>query len=259
MIKEVSILGVRLSCISRRVISELLGEWLRKDTFRQIVTVNPEFIVEAQKNEEFRRILNGAALQLIDGFGTYLAARSRARGAPCERITGVEATRILSELASMHGRRVYLVGGGPGVAQKAAEKLLALYPGLLIAGAEEGVPEMVSEDVRQDAGAGLAERIRAAAPDILLVAFGAPKQELWIERNRYAFPSVKIAMGVGGTFDYLAGTASYAPAWLRKSGLEWLYRLIRQPRRARRIWNAVVVFSFLFIRSEVFNRKKAQN
>ncbi|MDO9066497.1 MAG: WecB/TagA/CpsF family glycosyltransferase, partial [Chloroflexota bacterium] len=193
------------------------------------------------------RVLAGAALAVPDGAGLLLA--SRWRGRPLRaRVTGVDLSRRLADLAARQRYQLFLLGAASGVAQRAADRLLSDHPGLQIAGVHAGSPDPAEE-------ASIMRIIRAAAPQILLVAYGAPAQDKWIARNLRRL-GVPVCMGVGGLLDYLAGAVPYAPAWLRRLGLEWLYRLARQPRRWRRIWRAVVVFPWLVLTR---GRRDAQN
>jgi N-acetylglucosaminyldiphosphoundecaprenol N-acetyl-beta-D-mannosaminyltransferase len=132
----------------------------------------------------------------------------------------------IAERAAQSGWRLYLLGGALGVADRAAAILQARYPGLVVAGAFPGSP---APDEEND----IVERIRAARPDMLFVAFGAPAQDLWIARNQPRL-QVPVAMGVGGSLDFVAGVTRRAPEWVQRIGLEWLYRLIREPWRWRR-------------------------
>ncbi len=213
----------------------------------QVVTVNPEFVVAAQDDAAFAGVLANASLAVPDGAGLLLAARWL--GCPLRgRVTGVELSRRLAGLAACNGYRLFLLGAAPGVAQKAAGRLAADYPGLIVAGVFAGSPDPADE-------AAIIATIRAAAPHVLLVAYGAPAQDKWIARNLSRL-GVPVCVGVGGVLDYLAGEAPYAPAWLRRLGLEWLYRLVRQPWRWRRIWRAVAVFPWLVLTR---GRRDAQN
>jgi len=206
-----------------------------------VVTPNPEICLAAQGDAAFLEILNRADLAVPDGFGLLLVARIL--GAPLrERVTGVDLMNRIAEAAATRNWRIYLLGGEPGVAERAAQMLQNRFPALIIAGADAGE-------------GGVVERIRQAAPEILFVAFGAVKQEKWIAAHIAELPSVKVAMGVGGAFDFLAGKARRAPSFLRVLGLEWLWRLIIEPRRARRIWNAVVRFPIAVVLYK-FSRKK---
>jgi N-acetylglucosaminyldiphosphoundecaprenol N-acetyl-beta-D-mannosaminyltransferase len=193
---------------------------------RQIITVNPEFVMAAQHNTAFRQCINQAALVLPDGIGVVLATRYLGQPAP-ERVTGVDTLVELARLCARGGHRLYLLGAAPGVAEIAAEKLQHLASGLQIAGTYAGSPAPEDEDE-------IIERLQAAQVDVLCVAYGAPAQDLWIYRNRARLP-VAVALGVGGSFDFLAGRQRRAPGIMQKLGLEWLYRLYREPWRWRRM------------------------
>lgn len=216
-------------------------------TPRQICTANPEFLMAAQRDPEFFDLLNRADLVLPDGVGLLLAARWRGARLP-ERVAGSDLIYRIAERAGHHpagrgasgGWGVYFLGAAEGVAQKTAEILKARYPGLTIAGTFGGSPKIEEE-------AEIVARVRAAQPDILLVAFGAPAQDKWIARNK-ARLGVPVSMGVGGAFDFVAGVAQRAPRWLQRLGLEWLQRLWRQPWRARRIYSAVAAFPLAVLR-----------
>lgn len=191
-----------------------------------VVTVNPEFLVQARELPEFRRVLQQADLALADGVGLLVAARLLGRPLP-GRVTGVDLVERLAERSAARGYRVYLLGAAPGVAQQTGDVLSRRYPGLQVVGAYAGSP-----DPGEDAD--LIARVRAAEPQILFVAFGAPQQDLWIRRNfERLLPPV--AIGVGGAFDYISGRVPRAPRQMRALGLEWLYRLVRQPWRWRRM------------------------
>ena len=192
----------------------------------QVVTPNAEIVVAAQRDEWLRGCINRSALSIPDGAGLLLAGRilgARLR----EQVTGTDLSYRLAELAARRGYRLFLLGAGEGVAKAAAERLRALYPGLVVAGTFGG-------DSGPAGDAATREAVAAAAPvHLLLVAYGAPRQERWIARNQ-ADLGVPLAMGVGGVFDFISGRVPRAPAWLRAVGLDWLYRLIREPWRWRR-------------------------
>lgn len=183
-----------------------------------VATVNPEFVMRARGDAEFAHVLDSAALCLPDGSGVVWAAR-RQGCAMTGPVTGTDLIPRLAELCAGRGWRLFLLGAAPGVAAELAAKLRA--------GNEKLEVEAATDD---ESG----ELVRAKRPHVLLVAFGAPKQEKWIDT--YARPSgVPVAMGVGGAFDYLTGRVPRAPAWMRQAGLEWLFRLVRQPWRVRRM------------------------
>ncbi len=231
-----SILGVPVDDIHPVELAEILRRFSRSSR-HQIVTINPEIIMEARAHPAFCDALHHADLALADGFGVLLAGQYL--GQPIKyRFTGVQLLHDLARLASDSGRSVYLLGGLKGVAQSAAAVLKKKYPNLKIAGADT---ELRWWGWRIDDRT-LRHRINQSKPDYLFIAFGAPKQELWIARNLPRLKTVKIAVGVGGTFDMLARPRLRASKPLRQVGLEWLWRLIRQPWRWSRIITATIRF-----------------
>jgi N-acetylglucosaminyldiphosphoundecaprenol N-acetyl-beta-D-mannosaminyltransferase len=190
-----------------------------------VVTVNPEFVMRAQDDPEFARVLGSADLCLPDGTGVVWAARRQGCSLR-EAVAGVDLVPPLAATCARRGFRLFLLGAGPGVADELASALRAAHPGLQVA-AHSGAPDP-SHD---------AETLRLIhdhGTQVLLVAYGAPAQELWIDRLRNRL-GVAAAIGVGGTFDYLTGRVPRAPEWMRRAGLEWLHRLARQPWRVRRM------------------------
>jgi N-acetylglucosaminyldiphosphoundecaprenol N-acetyl-beta-D-mannosaminyltransferase len=193
---------------------------------QQVVTVNTEFAMAARQNSGFRQTINGAALVVADGIGIVWATYLGKKHVP-GRITGIDTVAALAKRCATSGYRLYLLGAAPGVAEQAAARLQAIAPGLAIAGTYAGSPAPEEEDA-------ILERIQAADVDVLCVAYGAPAQELWISRNLSRLP-VAVAMGVGGAFDFLSGRQRRAPRIMQRVGLEWLYRLYREPWRWKRM------------------------
>ncbi|HEU5098717.1 MAG TPA: WecB/TagA/CpsF family glycosyltransferase [Roseiflexaceae bacterium] len=231
--QRIRILGVAVdNLVEREAIERIVG-FVADGGPHHVVTINPEFVMEARRNSAFRRVLATADMATADGFGLLLAARLRGQ-AFRSRVTGVALTDLIAATAAEQGWSLFLLGAAPGVAERAAETLRRRYPNLRIAGCYAGTPRPEDEP-------GIRARIATARPTVLLVAYGHPAQDLWIARNQPLL-GVPIAMGVGGVFDYLAGATPLAPAWMRRIGLEWLYRLIRQPQRWRRILTAVPLF-----------------
>ena len=190
-----------------------------------VATVNPEFVMRASGDRDFARVLESADLCLADGTGVVWAARRkgcRIRGP----VAGVDLIPPLAAMCARRGFELFLLGAAPGVAAELASRLQAERPGLKVA-AYAGSPDSSSDDEAL-------KLIRAHHTRVLLVAYGAPKQELWIDRTKDR-AGVAVAIGVGGAFDYLTGRVSRAPAWMRRAGLEWLHRLVRQPWRIRRM------------------------
>ncbi len=225
--RSARILGVRVDCIDMEAALDEIGRLAAaRGGCRLVATVNPEFVMHARSNPEFRRVLEGAALCLADGAGVLWAARRQG----CDlsrRVAGSDLVPRLAQRAARDGLRLFFLGAQPGVAAEAARRLTLLHPGLVVAGVHPGSPrpEDDAEALREIAG---------AAPDILLVAYGAPGQELWVARNQERLP-VGVALGVGGALDYVAGRVRRAPGWVQRIHLEWLYRLARQPWRIRRM------------------------
>lgn len=227
------VLGIRVDRLSRvetlNRIDQMVARRLKNDNAlpcQQVVTVNPEFVIEAQHNSLFRQCINAASLVVADGIGIVWAMRYLHTPTP-ERVTGTDTLAGLAKRCAERGYRLYLLGAAPGVAEEAGARLQEMAPGLQIAGIYAGSPAPSEEDE-------IIERIRVAQADILCVAYGAPAQELWIARNLSRLP-VAVAMGVGGAYDFLSGRQVRAPKLMQQMGLEWLYRLYREPARWRRM------------------------
>jgi N-acetylglucosaminyldiphosphoundecaprenol N-acetyl-beta-D-mannosaminyltransferase len=224
--KSVEILGVRVDDVTYDEAIDLAASFVASRAPHQIATVNPEFIMAVQTDAEFQEVLKHTALNLPDGVGVLWAARRLGRPLR-ERVAGVDTVERIAQRASREGWKLYLLGAAEGVAHQASELLQARYPGLKVVGTYAGSPRVEEE-------ASIVERIRAARPDVLFVAFGAPAQDKWIARN-LAQLNVPVCLGVGGAFDFIAGVARRAPKWTQRLGLEWLHRLARQPWRWRRM------------------------
>lgn len=209
----------------------------RCSVVRQVCTVNPEFIIEARRRPVFSRTLAAADLCSPDGVGVLWAAR-RAGVRLDERVTGSDAIYRLCKRAAVQGWRVFFLGAAAGVAEQAAAELARLYPGLHVAGTFGGSP--ADTDWPQ-----IRRRLVEARAELLFVAYGHPRQDLWIHQHRRELP-VAVAMGVGGAFDFVAGITPRAPLWMQRIGLEWLFRLVRQPWRWRRM-TALPIFVLLVL------------
>lgn len=223
--ESVRILGVRVDALTYASLLDRLAAYIAEGRPHQVCTVNPEFVMLARRDAEFRGVLERAELCMADGVGLLWAARREGRILP-ERVTGSDGLLVIAQKAASCGWRLYLLGAAPGVAEATAAILTQRYPGLQIAGTYPGSPA-------EDEAPALVARIRDARPDVLFVAFGAPAQDLWIARHRSAL-GVPVMMGVGGAYDHLTGIRRRAPLWLRRLNLEWLFRLVTQPWRWRR-------------------------
>lgn len=236
--RTVSFLGVPVHAVTVAQTLALIDGFIAEGKPRQICTVNPEFVMRAQADAAFHDLLMRADLNVADGVGLLWAARRLGSYLP-ERVPGSSMVEWIAERAAQRGWRVFLLGAAPGGAERAARRLQERYAGLQIAGTYAGSP-------RPEEAPEIIDRIRSARVDVLLVAFGAPAQDEWIDRYKSTL-GVPVSMGVGGAFDFLAGTAVRAPGWMQRLGLEWLHRLWRQPWRWKRIWVAVVVFPVTLI------------
>lgn len=237
MAESVDVLGVSVDDVDMASTLRLIETWVGERKSRFIATVNPEFVMLARRFPGFRAVLQSADLRLPDGWGVAWAARRT--GKLLARVAGSDLILPLARLAAEKGWRLFLLGAGPGVADAAAARLRQEAPGIVIVGTFAG-------DGSEAGDAETSARVAQASPDLLLVAYGAPKQELWIARNSKRL-GVPVSIGVGGAFDYLSGRIPRAPAWMREAGFEWLFRLGRQPWRARRM-TALPAFALAVLR-----------
>lgn len=230
--EKISLLGVGITVVSENEVLEFIYRSLQKSGEKYfIVTPNPELLMLAHKDSEYKNILNSAKLALPDGVGVMLGARLI--GKPLkQRITGVDLVKSLSSRVAKQPITVSFLGAGPNVAEKAAECLKKMYPGLNVSWASEE----------------WTENIKNKKTDILFVAFGSPKQEIWIKNNLKDLPA-KVVIGVGGAFDFISGKVPRAPKFFRQLGLEWLFRLIMQPWRIKR-QTSLIKFVYLIIKQK---------
>lgn len=228
------IFGVPIHRVTMNEAVEILKGYLKEDRIHIVATPNAEIIMMAQKDEEYKKILNETNLNVPDGSGVVFA--SKVFNKPLkERVAGFDLMMEFVKWASHKDVSIYLLGAKPEVVEKAQSNLKNLYPSLKIVGFHHGYfNEKEEENIIED--------INKRAAQVLFVALGAPKQEKWIYKNKEKL-KVKIAMGVGGSFDVIAGKAKRAPEIYRKLGLEWLYRLIQEPWRYKRM-SALPKFAF---------------
>ncbi|MBU1151195.1 WecB/TagA/CpsF family glycosyltransferase [Patescibacteria group bacterium] len=238
-----------------------------------LATPNPEFLLEGLKNNKFQKILNQTDINIPDGIGILWASAfqesarksqskstkiikflffsgcvvfwpKRIRKILPNRVTGVDLTEHICKEAAKTGHKVFLLGGWEEVGQKVKKILEAKYPGLVISGTYSGTPSVEEEK-------GIRDRISKSKADILFVAYGAPSQEFWIYRNLKHLKNIKLAMGIGGTFNFIAGKRKRAPKIIQQFGLEWLFRLIQEPSRILRIYNATIKFPLTILKEEL--------
>ena len=224
--ERVDMLGVPIARIDMAGALARVEQFVEERGPHMIVTSDTPGLVRAHDDREFQDAVRSADMVTADGRGVVWMAR--VLGLPVrDRVSGVDLVERICDQAARRGHSVYLIGAQPGVAEEAAKVLRTRYPGLEVAGTQHGyfTPEDEPEVVRA---------VAAARPDILLVAFGQPRQEVWIRRHQ---PEIQapVAIGVGGTFDVLTGRVKRAPLWMQRAGLEWLYRVLREPKRLPRM------------------------
>lgn len=224
----VKIFGVKFDKLSSEGAYNKFLTFMSRDEERthMIFTPNTEIIMKAQEDLEFMNILVEGDLVIPDGIGVIIASKIHHLGL-IERIPGIELMTRMLEYCNLSGKSIYLLGGKPGVSEKAAINIQIKYPNLVVKGHRDGY--FTDKDSPR-----ILDDINEVKPDILFVALGAPKQEKWIYKNRKLL-NTKVAMGVGGAVDVFAGTAKRAPVFFQKTGLEWLYRLLLQPSRVGRM------------------------
>ncbi len=244
---KLTIAGVPIDAITFSEAAARAAGFLSDGRQHLIVTPNPEMAVFADRDASFKKLLHSADLALADGYGLRLAASWEGKKIP-ETITGVDFGLALAHLAEQKNCSLYLLGGGEGVAGAAAENLRQAYPKLRIAGASSGGRiRWIADKWEEDDD--LVERISKTNPDILFVALGHGKQERWILDHLARLPSIKIAIGLGGALDYYSGRKRRAPKALRILHLEWLWRLLSEPWRVFRIFEATCVFLGLVLKN----------
>lgn len=238
---RVTLLGIPLDSVTSSQALETIRKFLHGERGKHVMTPNNEMLVEATRNPQFREVLLKSALNLPDSQGLLFMARFTGQKLP-ERVTGIDTVQALcANLTEDHP--VFLLGAGEGIAERAASVLQSRNPQLKIVGTFSGNPH-------PEYSADIIRAINASRPHLLLVAFGSPRQDLWIAEHLSQMPSVRVAMGIGGTLDFIAGVRKRAPKSLQVIGLEWLWRFVQEPSRWRRMWNAVVVFPWLVIYPE---------
>lgn len=222
------LLGITIDTLSRSEVLDRIGSWLDGDIFHRIATVNPEFLVRAEKDDVFRQVLSAADLRLADGFGIVMAGWFRGERIP--RFPGVDLMENLLYLGNEKNLSIYLAvrEGGLSSFEEIKDAIQKRYPNISIDGKNM---KLIQTEERSD-----------ISSDILLCNFGAPEQEIFLESLRSHPGKVKLAIGVGGSFDYLTGKVSRAPRLFRNIGIEWFWRLTQQPYRLPRIWNATGIF-----------------
>jgi len=223
MASKVNILGVKVDKVNVQEASDIIMDYIKSKEFpASVFTPNSEIIMMGYRDEEFKSILNNSELLTADGIGVVYASKI-VKNPINERAAGYDiACAVLEKLAKIGGS-VYLFGSKPGVAELAGENIIKKYPGIKIAGYSDGYFDEEKEKT-------IIANINRCNPDLVFVCLGAPKQEKWIASHKSELPNA-VYMGIGGSLDVFAGTVKRAPEFYTKHGIEWLYRLCKQPSR----------------------------
>ncbi len=243
----VNVFGLVIHGLDSKEVVSRIETQTESGKFCRIVTANPEILLEAKRNPAYWETLRGADLRLVDGFGLQLVGWLF--GSSLKRVTGVDLSEYILAHAERRNWSVALLGGKNGVADRAAWQMRQRHPRLRITSYEAGI--VTNEGMGDEQTNAALSRLIRIPPDILLVGFGHPKQEEWIAKNAGNIHGLKAAIGVGGTLDYWAGSADRAPKILRSVGFEWLWRLVQEPTRIKRIFRAVIIFPLLAIRDRI--------
>lgn len=242
MIDTIRVLNVPISNVNRENAKKNILTWLYEENSRMVFTPNSEMVMTAQHDEKLKCALGAADMVIPDGIGVVWASKYSEKKLS-ERVAGCDLVQdVLKELAGTD-KTVYFLGGAPGVAELASDNMRKKHVGLKIIGTQHGYFKQEEDNI-------IVENIKSLKPDLLLVGLGVPRQEKWIVDNKDRL-GVKVAIGVGGTIDIMAGTAKRAPVIFQKLGLEWSYRLIKQPTRIVRMMQ-LPIFAMTVI-------KKAKN
>lgn len=232
MFKE-QILGVNVIGVEYDKLIQMIIKDLKTSEQKVIVAINPEKIMKALKNEKLKLILDKVDYPIADGVGIIIASRIL-RGNIKKRITGIDCVELICDKSRNVGAKIFLYGAKKKVVKQAKKNLENKYPGINIVGVIDGYEKDNQKIIN---------KINKSNADILFVALGSPKQEYWIYENKKNL-KVKILQGVGGSFDVISGNLKRAPKWMQKIGLEWLYRLLKEPNR---LWRQMNIIKFIFL------------
>ncbi|MDD5594164.1 MAG: WecB/TagA/CpsF family glycosyltransferase [Candidatus Margulisbacteria bacterium] len=217
--------GIKVDNVTLTEAAEIVRHFIIEGKPRVVVTPNPEMIVAAQTDAEFKKLINSADLRVADGISMVVV--SQILGRPLkERVSGIDLMLKLLEIGADYNYRVFLLGGAPGVAEEAAKKIKDRFPGLVIAGTQNGYFNAGDET-------GIVKKIKEADPDLLFVGLGAGRQEKWLNQHLYELGAT-VGMTIGGSLDVLSGRKQRAPKWVQALYIEWLYRLLTEPQRWKR-------------------------
>lgn len=226
MRNRIAVLDVMIDVVTMKEAVETVKQFILQKNSSLIVTPNAEMIMMANQDKQLANIINHADLVVPDGAGVVWAARYQGDYMP-ERVAGYDLVQNLLIEAAKEKYRIYFLGGAPGIAEKAKKIAEERYLGVQIVGTHNGFFSIEDESE-------IVNEIRRCQPDILLVALGVPRQEKWLEKYKKEL-NIPVAIGIGGTFDVMAGAVQRAPLWMQRYNLEWLFRLLSEPKRAVRM------------------------
>lgn len=238
-LERIDILGVKVHRLTMDVAVKKAQEFIESGEPHMIVTADASGVVLAQTDEEFREIVNTADMVTPDSAGMLWASRKFGTPLP-ERVSGIDVAQHICGLAAEKGYKLFLLGAAPGVAEAAAENLIKQHPGLKIVGIHDG---FFNEDEP------IVKQVRESGAQVLFAAMGIPKQEKWITKYKDQL-GVNLAIGLGGSFDVFSGNVKRAPQWMRRHGLEWVYRLVANPKKITKV-ASLPKFVMLVIRAKM--------
>ncbi|MFD2672711.1 WecB/TagA/CpsF family glycosyltransferase [Marinicrinis sediminis] len=237
--KSIQLFGVTFQNYTFSDLLAFMDKQIQAGDSAYVVTCNVDHLMKLRDNEAFQQAYEGAAVIVADGMPVIWA--SRLLGKPLrQKVSGSDLFNQLGSSIADRGYRLYFLGAGEHIASRAAAKLQETYPGIQIVGCYSPPPRFEYSQAETDK---MIQYIRAAKPDIVLVGVGAPKQEIWMSRHFQAY-GAPVSIGVGATFDFIAGHRRRAPLWMQRNGLEWLWRLLQEPRR---LWRRYLVEDIGFI------------
>ena len=239
-LRSFGIFGTYVHGVNRRAARSILAQFIEAGEPRQLVTVNIDFLRIAESVPALKAVINTSALAVPDGKPLVWLARCVGLR-DCERVTGPDLIEAAAALSVEQGTRLFFLGGTAEAAEGAKRALESRHPGLQVCGMF--APPEASYPFPEELDHEICDRIREAKPDVLFVAFGCPKQDLWI-RDHLQELGVPVSVGIGGSFNFLSGRVSRAPTKLQHLGLEWVYRLWREPRR---LWRRYLLHDLPFV------------
>lgn len=239
--ETIKILGINVDKVSEKEALDAFENMLEGDICSQIITLNPEMLLEAQNSPEFASLIESGELVFPDGVGLVYASKIIGKPIP-ERITGIDFTRKAFDVLASKGKTAFFLGAKPGIAELAAKNMMEEIPGLKIVGAMDGYFKESEEDE-------IVEKINSSGADMLCLALGSPKQEFFASKYKEKL-NCKVAIGIGGSFDVWSGTLKRAPQFYIDHNIEWLYRLKQEPSRIKRMIKLPVFLMKVAIKKE---------